>query len=52
MQPGCGSRTRKTGHSGAKEEARPVKRRVDKGRRKGQGRNMQNPQEERSQEEG
>ena len=35
MQPVCGSRTRKTGHSGAKEETRPVKRREDKGRRQG-----------------
>ena len=29
----------KTRHSGAKEETRPVKRREDKGRRLGQGRN-------------
>ena len=30
MQPVCESRTTKTGHSGAKEETRPVKRREDK----------------------
>ena len=35
MQPACESRTTKTGHSGAKEDTRPVKRREDKGRRQG-----------------